>query len=611
MELFMKRLMLLLVPAALFAAQARYARLGEFDGKVEVQLTAADQWVPAERNLPLPESTWMRTGPSSKIEIELDEGSAWRLGPDSLAEISDYTRLSTGQRVTLLSLDHGVAYFTGEPEGRDSLVLAVPGAQITLSRGARVRFEAQDQWSQISVIEGTVRFSSPAVEMDVREGKTVRVQPSNPSRFFLYPEVTAIELDGWSEQRDQALASPPSSGHVTQRYGVLDLDSSGEWVQTEDLGAVWKPKQQDGFLPYQKGRWRWYDTLGYTWVSDETWGWLPYHYGRWTLRDGIGWVWAPGKSAVFKPGEVFWLRGARLAGWGLLAPGEQWTPLVQPRQFLNAIITYAIFQPESSLIDPVGFTARPKEPLAAAVFAVAMPSPTFVASRLDAVRPALRMGSTRVVPHLPGVTFQTNAPGIVDAPPPPISTAPEPPPPPIVSSGPPPEYPPPVPIEVIYPVPVYTGVIVVNPPEHPDYSRRGGNNRGGGNNNPSTKPTPTPTQTPASSTPAANPVPRTTDPTSSRREHPPISSQAPPPAGPIAPPPVPSQSAPPIPRVDPGQPRREHPPAPPVTAPTPAKIEVPKIEPKADPKPDAKTPDSKPAPRPTGDTSTAKQTQKQ
>src|SRR5689334_9219189 len=118
----MRTLALLLAPAALLAA-GRYARLGEFEGKVEVQLTAADPWIPAERNLPLPESAWMRTGPASRVEIELDEGSAWRLGPDSQAEISDYTRLSTGQRVTLLSLDHGLAYFTGEPDRNDSLVI--------------------------------------------------------------------------------------------------------------------------------------------------------------------------------------------------------------------------------------------------------------------------------------------------------------------------------------------------------------------------------------------------------------------------------------------------------------------------------------------------------
>src|SRR3954447_11113442 len=170
----MYRFLLLLVPAVLFAGQIRYARLGLTEGKVDVQLQAADPWLPAERNLPIIESSWLRTGASSKLEVELDEGSAVRLGPDSMIELSDYTRLSTGQRVTVISLDRGIAYFTGEPEGRDSLSLAVPGAQITLLKGARVRIEALDNVSRVSVIEGVVRLTCPAAELDLREGQTVK-----------------------------------------------------------------------------------------------------------------------------------------------------------------------------------------------------------------------------------------------------------------------------------------------------------------------------------------------------------------------------------------------------------------------------------------------------
>jgi hypothetical protein len=129
----MRLLTLLLLSAALLAGQSRYARLGEFQGQVEVQLTAADPWMPAERNLPLTESAWLRTGSAAHVEIELDDGSDWRLGPDSQGEISDYTRLSTGQRVTLLSLDHGTAYFSGQPKGkdpRDGAVQLEPGCGI-------------------------------------------------------------------------------------------------------------------------------------------------------------------------------------------------------------------------------------------------------------------------------------------------------------------------------------------------------------------------------------------------------------------------------------------------------------------------------------------------
>jgi hypothetical protein len=471
----MKALTLLLVPAALLAGQTRYARLGEFQGTVEVQLTAADAWMPAERNLPLAESAWVRTGPGARVEIELDDGSAWRLGPESLGEISDYTQLSTGQRVTLLSLDHGTAYFSGEPLGNDVLMLVAPGAQATLGQGARVRVTAQTDWSQFSVLEGIVRFSSPTAEMGLREGQSARVEPANTQHFYLYPQVTALPLDQWSEDRDKAEAVTISAAHVTWRAGVADLDAAGEWIQTDDLGVVWKPRVTVGWAPYRKGRWRYYEALGYAWVSDDSWGWMPYHNGRWAHRDDAGWVWQPAVGTAFKPGEVYWLRGANMAGWGPLAPGELWTSATPgatpPRYFTAGITSFAAFQQDVRVIDPKGFAAPAPEQLQAAVYARALPSPAFIAARLDATRPILKAGRTRIDPIVPGVTL-TDAPPAPD----PAMTSPpdDPQPPGNVAADAPPTVPPPP--DGVYPVPVVALPVVevpvlVSPPDHPSYSR--------------------------------------------------------------------------------------------------------------------------------------------
>jgi Family of unknown function (DUF6600)/FecR protein len=456
--------LLLLLPAALVAGQARYARMGEFQGTVEVQLQASEAWMAAERNLPLVESTWVRSGPASRAEIELDEGSAWRLGPNSQAGIADYLRLATGQRVTLLTLDRGLAYFAGGTEGRDSLILTVPGAQVTVTRGARVRLEAADQWSHIAVLAGVVRFSSPAAELDLREGQTASVEPAHPARFFLNREIAPMELDRWSDGRDRALAGSVSAAHVAERFGLVDLDTAGAWVQTEDLGPVWKPKAQQGWIPFQNGRWLWYDGLGYTWVSAEDWGWLPYHYGRWLRKANLGWIWAPAPNAVFKPGDVYWLRGGGAAGWGPLAPGEQWTPGAPdaplPQQFLDANTTYASFQQDAAAIDPAGFTARPKEPLRTMAFAAALPSPAFVASKLDAQRPFVSGAPGGITPFVEGTTFESAAVGGASQAPVVVITQP--------AATPAPEQ-----VPVPYPVPVAMPPAVVvltqpaNPPEPP------------------------------------------------------------------------------------------------------------------------------------------------
>jgi hypothetical protein len=564
----MNRLLLLLVPATLFAGQARYARLGEFEGKVEVQLHAGDPWSAAERNLPLVESAWLRTGAASRLEIELDEGSAWRLGPDSQVEISDYVRLSTGQRVTVLSLDHGVAYFTGEPGGTDTLTLVVPGAQVMLQRGARVRLQADATVSRISVIEGKIRLSCPVAEIDVREGQTVSVEPANTARFALEREVPAMELDRWNEERDKTLASPASAIHVAQRYGLVDLDGAGTWVET-DLGAVWKPKVADGWAPFQSGRWRWYDALGYTWVSDEVWGWVPYHHGRWARKGDLGWVWVPATTPVFKPGDVYWLHNTKLAGWGPLAPGEVWQTSDAPEQFLNVNTTYASFHQDTRVIDPAGFQSRPKDPLGVALFALALPSPPMLASRLEAVRPMLRAGAARLQTVVPGTTFQDG----IDAPPPappavvtnPASDAP-----PIVTPGPPPDAGPPMdpgppgpPMQVIYPVPNYTSIVVINPPEHPDYSRR--NPNWPGSNPQPAKTTPTTTTPATASTSTGGTTSTTTTTTAPRGPRP----------------------------LQPDIPRAPHPPG---ERPEPVPVPISREQPRF-PKPEVR-PENKPEPRP-------------
>jgi len=458
----MKRLALWLLPIALSAGQARYARVGDYDGNVQVQLQAADDWQAAQRNLPLREMSWLRTEGPSRVEVELDDGSVLRLGPDSLAELSDYTRLSTGQRITLISLDHGLAYFTGAAGGNDAMVVALPGAQVTIHQGARLRFEARDAWSQIAASDGVARFSSPTAEFDLNAGQMVKVDPAHPARFFLNREIPSLETDRWCDERDKVLLSSTSAAHVPAlSYGFADLDAYGVWVQTGDFGAVWRPKAPAGWAPFRNGRWLWYEGLGYTWIGDDAWGWLPYHYGRWMLLEGTGWVWAPGESDVFKPGEVYWLKSAKLVGWGPLGPGESWKPPEAPRLYLNANTTYAVYAPESLEIDPASFASRPKEPLATAVFAEALPSPPFPASRLDAFRPQLRVGIARAVSVSTETAYQ--APSNPAPSPVPSEAA--------YTNGPPAE--PPVvvvtqqvevPVEVDVPVPVYTGIIVVNPP---------------------------------------------------------------------------------------------------------------------------------------------------
>jgi phosphate transport system substrate-binding protein len=399
-----------LLSAITHAAPPRFARLGSFEGQVEVELDPADSWRPATSNLPLPESTRIHTGPNAKVEIEFDDASVFRMVGEAMAEISDYTRLSGGQRILVISLDHGLAYFTGEPGPADAIHLLVPGAQTMLKQGSRIRLQALDNSSEIAIVEGSARFTIPTAEMDLRQGQSARVTVPDSSHFSLYREIAPLQPDTWNEQLDKAEADSPAS--------TLDLDRSGKWIADGDYGTIWQPPPQAGWAPFRQGRWVWYQSIGFTWVAAETWGWRPYHEGRWLQHRNLGWVWIPAAAdSSFSPGDVFWARANGQALWGPLAPSEQWTGVGPPKQFALLNVTGGVFVSGAREILPSPAEDLPKDLLKAFLFAPALPSPSLPVARLNVIREGLRTRLYSAVSVTPDVPVTRATPPPPDEPP--------------------------------------------------------------------------------------------------------------------------------------------------------------------------------------------------
>ncbi len=126
---------------------------------------------------------------------------------------------------------------------------------------------------------------------------------------------------------------PPSSRNTaenrttrpTRAGGSYDmfynrLESHGDWMETDDYGYVWQPRQAQSsrsWRPYTDGRWV-YTDAGWTWVSEESFGWATYHYGRWARLRNIGWVWVPGDE--WAPAWVSWRTSNEYVGWAPLPP---------------------------------------------------------------------------------------------------------------------------------------------------------------------------------------------------------------------------------------------------------------------------------------------------
>jgi phosphate transport system substrate-binding protein len=436
------------------AATSRFARLGSFEGQVEVQFDAADSWRPATLNLPLTEATRIRTGAGATVEIELDDTSAFRMAGEGLAELSDYTRLSGGQRITVISLDHGLGYFTGEPGQGNAIDLLLPGIQVALREGSRIRLQAVTDASEIAIIEGAVQFTIPSAEMELHQGQAARVTLPDASRFSLFREIVPLEPDHWSEELDRVEADAPAS--------ALDLDRAGKWIKAGDYGTVWQPTPQAGWAPFRDGRWVWFQSIGFTWVGAESWGWKPYHQGRWLQHQDLGWVWVPPVNeddAAFLPGEVFWARAPNLAAWGALAPGEQWNGAGPPRQYAAFNITGGAFVVGTREIVPSSLQDLPKDLLKAVSFTAALPSPPLPVARLTAIRDPLRtrqFSAVAVAPELQPVTQAAPAPSTEETPP--MVAEAGPPPAPIQNSE------PETAVPYAPPAPIVPGIVVITAP---------------------------------------------------------------------------------------------------------------------------------------------------
>src|SRR6202043_1905639 len=123
---------------------------------------------------------------------------------------------------------------------RGPLILSMPGAQVSIRRGSRVRMEAASDASRLAVLEGEARLSSAAIELDVPEGKMLKLRLDRSDKFYLLPEISQLDSDTWSLTRDKLLVGDASRSRVPGlQYGVRDLDAAGDWIDTAEFRMAW------------------------------------------------------------------------------------------------------------------------------------------------------------------------------------------------------------------------------------------------------------------------------------------------------------------------------------------------------------------------------------
>ncbi len=283
------------VPALFGDSQARIVRLSFTDGTVLVDRDTGD-FEKAIINMPVIQGTKVVTQEGARAEVEFEDGSTVRLGPDTQVAFTELSLRDDGGKVSALEVMKGTAYFDITPRGKDEFRVAFAADEVTLDRAARFRVSLTDEKVTLAVFKGELKVRGPE-EATVKKNQTLDIERPN-GQTEVAKGIAEEPLDDWVKSREEyrgryasADYGVPYSGY----YGVSDLNYYGNYYYQPGWGWMWRPYGVGyGWDPFYDGAWCWYPNYGYTWVSPYPWGWIPYRYGRWAYVPGWGWGWIPG-----------------------------------------------------------------------------------------------------------------------------------------------------------------------------------------------------------------------------------------------------------------------------------------------------------------------------
>ncbi len=303
-------------------------------GDVSTQRGDSGDWSAAVLNQPVMTGDKISTGNNARAELQLDFANILRLGANSKATISNFTKSDIQ-----IQLGQGIANFSVSKDSEAEPEIDTPNMAVHPAHHDGVfRIEVRADGDTIVIVrEGEAQIATPQGSTEVHAGEMATVRGNaDAAQYKISPAPERDDWDRWNADRDHMIRNASSWRHTNHYYtGTQDLDNNGQWQNVPDYGDVWVPNEPVGWAPYRDGNWVYEPYYGWTWVGYEPWGWAPYHYGRW-LPYGAGWAWWPGPvytgfyRPFWAPAYVsFWGWGAGFGfgfGWGGWG-GFGWLPI--------------------------------------------------------------------------------------------------------------------------------------------------------------------------------------------------------------------------------------------------------------------------------------------
>jgi len=279
-------------------SNVRIVRLSEHKGTVLLDRNTGNGFEPAVVNMPIVEKSRLMTG-DGVAEVEFEDNSSLRLGPNSMVEFPQLERLAAGTTASSARLVRGMVYVSLLKTRGNEFNLLFGHEKLELPPASHVRLQVDGAEAKLAVLDGTLRIDGASGPMDVSKNKTVTFNLQGQTQATVVKNVESYaELDSWDKKDAEyhAQAAPVSALNSSPyAYGLDDMAYYGGFMNAGGCGSMWRPYfASAAWDPYSNGAWAWYQGAGYSWVSPYPWGWTPYHYGSWAYCPGVGYGWLPG-----------------------------------------------------------------------------------------------------------------------------------------------------------------------------------------------------------------------------------------------------------------------------------------------------------------------------
>ncbi|MFZ0958789.1 MAG: FecR family protein [Candidatus Sulfotelmatobacter sp.] len=278
---------------ALAGSQARIVRLSDVQGSVQIDKNSGLGFENAFLNLPVMQGAQLRTRDNGRVEIEFEDGSTMRLGPNTAVEFSTLGLTDSGQKVSEVNLSEGLAYVNWL--GSDNFTLNFSRENVALNHAAHFRVEISPDLAKLAVFKGDVVIEGPSGKETVSKKQMAKFDLDDEDQFTLAKSIDEAPLDSWDKESIQYHDQYARNNSPVSGYGASDLGYYGNYTNVAGYGTMWQPFFTGvGWDPFMDGAWSWYPGYGSMFVSAYPWGWMPYRYGNWIFIPGMGWMWQPG-----------------------------------------------------------------------------------------------------------------------------------------------------------------------------------------------------------------------------------------------------------------------------------------------------------------------------